>query len=119
MIITDELLQTIADRVKQVFYARKNYTPDNIEMYEDGSFLASKTFRLSYGGQEIESENITANDLNADLDELVLLRKAKEAKEEAEYNQRQKENKERYERQQKEKRHAEYNKLKKEFENGK
>lgn len=114
MEITEELLQTIYERVQQVFFAKTNQKPDNIEMFEDG-FSCSKSWQVSYGGTETISEYITAKDLTSDLDEMVKERKAKEEAERQEREKIQKENNARYERQQKAKREAEYIKLKKEF----
>lgn len=117
MEITDELLQTIRKRLKQVFFAKTNHKLDTIEMYEDGSFYCSYSYGISYGGTETVGEHITAKDLTADLDELVKIREAKEEIERQEQEKRQKENNARYEREQKAKRLADFERLKKEFGN--
>jgi hypothetical protein len=78
-------------------------------------FYCSKSWDISYGGTETVGEYITAEDLTADLDELIKIREAKEEVERQEQEKRQKENKERYQRAQKAKRLAEYEKLKREF----
>jgi hypothetical protein len=117
MEITDELLQTIYKRVEQVFFAKQNHKLDTVEMWDDGSFNCSYSYGISYGGTETVTEHITAADLTADLDELVKIREAKEEVEQQEQEKRQKENNARYKREQKAKRLADYNKLKKEFEN--
>jgi hypothetical protein len=115
MEITQELLQLIRERLEQVYFAKTNHKPDTIEMYDDGSFYCSETWNVSYGGTETRGEHITAEDLTSDLDEMVVIRKAKEEVERQEQEKIQKANNLRYEREQREKREAEYNKLKKEF----
>jgi len=116
MEITQELLITLRKRLEQVYFAKTNDHLDNITMLEDGSFDCSKTYSISYGGTEIISENITSEDLTADLDELVKIREAKEEIERKERDKRDKENNERYERERKAERLAKYKELKKEFE---
>jgi len=78
MEITNELLERIYERLEQVFFAKTKYKPDTVKMREGGIFYCSKTWTLSYGATEIEDLDITAADLNADLDEIVKDRKAKE-----------------------------------------
>jgi len=116
MEITEELLKTIRERLEQVYFAKTNSKPDTIEMYDDGSYYCSETWNVSYGGTETRGEHITAKDLTADLDEMVVIRKVKEEVEKQEQEKRQKANNLRYKREEKAKREAEYNKLKKEFE---
>ena len=120
MEITNDLLEKIYERLEQVFFAKTEYKPDTVQMYEGGSFYCSKSWDVSYGGTEIEGLLITASDLNADLnadlDELVKERKAKEEIDRLHNEKRQKENNARYEKEQKGKRLTEFNKLKKEFE---
>lgn len=116
MEISNELLEKIYERLEQVFFAKTNYKPDTVQMYEGGSFYCSKSWNVSYGGTETEGLHITAADLNTDLDELVKERKDKEEIDRLHNEKRQKENNARYEKEQKEKRLAEFNKLKKEFE---
>lgn len=116
MEITNELLEKIYERLEQVFFAKTKCKPDNVQMYEDGSFYCSKSWNVSYGGTETEGIHITADDLNSDLDELIKERKAKEEIDRLHNEKKQKENEARYKKEQKEKRKAEYLKLKKEFE---
>lgn len=116
MEITQELLQTLHNRLVQVFLAKTNNTPDNIEMYEDGSFYCSRSWNISYGGIETISEVISAEDLTADLDELVKIRKINEEKKRLEDEKIHKEINARYEAEQKANRRIQYEKLKKEFE---
>lgn len=116
MEITSELLKTIRERLEQVFLAKTGCELDDISMYEDGSFYCSKTWNVSYGGTETEGKHITAEDLTADLDDMIKVRKAEEEVKRQEDEKRQKANNDRRRRIEKEKRKAEYDKLKKEFE---
>ena len=116
MKITDELLKTLYERLEQVFFAKTEYKPDTVQMYESGSFYCSKSWNVSYGGIETEGLHITAADLNSDLDEFVKERKAKQEIDRLHNEKRQKENNARHEKEKKEKRLVEFNKLKKEFE---
>lgn len=115
MQITEELLRIIYERVEQVFIAKTGFKPDSIQMYDDG-FSVSRSWNISYGGVETESEYITCEELNSDLDELIKDRKAKEEIERLENEKRREEAKIRHERETKIKRENEYNKLKQEFE---
>jgi hypothetical protein len=115
MKITEELLKTIFERVEQVFIAKTGFKPDTIEMYDDG-FNVSRSWNISYGGVETESEYIRAEELNSDLDDIIKDRKEKEKIERLKNEKLREEAKKRHELEQKIKREIEYNKLKQEFE---
>ena len=77
MEITKELLQTIYDRTVQVSLAKFNDTPDQVCLYDDGSM--SLEFRTHCCGEtEYDYKDVTADELNSDLDQLILERKEKE-----------------------------------------
>lgn len=77
MEITKELLQTIYDRTVQVSLAKFNDTPDQIRLYEDGSI--SVVWDISCCGEtEYDYKDVTAEELNSDLDALIKERKEKE-----------------------------------------
>tara|TARA_R110000868_G_scaffold44082_1_gene147632 strand:+ start:1661 stop:2032 length:372 start_codon:yes stop_codon:yes gene_type:complete len=114
--ITSELLKSIRERLEQVFIAKTGTKLEVISMYEDGSFYCYKTWAVSYGGTEIEGKHIKAEDLSADLDDIIKVRKAEEEVKRQENEKRQKQNNDTRIRIEKEKRKAEYYKLKSEFE---
>jgi hypothetical protein len=115
MEITTKLLETIYNRVEQIYLAKTNSTPDSIELTSNGDFYCNESWSTSYGGIDYRSEIVTAEDLTTDLDELIKIRKDKEEVERQEQEKRQKENNERYKQEEKIKRFAEFEKLKKEF----
>jgi hypothetical protein len=116
MKITGEQLITIHDRVEQIFIAKTGYKPDSIELLSDGEFYCSRSWSVSYGGTEYESETINANDLTIDLDEHIQIRKTKEEEERIKREQKQREDRARYEEAKKAERKKQYETLKNEFE---
>lgn len=115
MKITEEQLITIHDRVVQVFIAKTGSKPDSIELLSDGEFYCSRSWGVSYGGTEYESETINADDLKMDLDEHIQIRKIKEEEERIKREKKQREDRARYEEAKKLERKKQYETLKKEF----
>jgi len=77
MEITKELLQTIYDRAIQVSLAKFDSTPNQIHLDDNGNI--NLVWDISCCGEtEYEYWNITADELNSDLDQLIIERKEKE-----------------------------------------
>lgn len=113
--ITDELLETIYERVRQVFYAKKGYNPDSVELYDNGVIYCSKSWNVSYGNVEVGDAYITAKDLNADLDEIIKAQKIKDELERQEQEAASKRREAEYRETKRKERLATYQSLAKEF----
>ena len=117
MEVTTEFLLTLRERVKQVFIAKTNEEDvDNITLDDNGTFTASITHQRSWGFEDCISEIVEAEDLTADLDKFVEVRKQKEKEEKEASQKREYERKKRQEEKDRLQRLAEYHKLKAEFE---
>ena len=116
MKITEEQLITIHNRVEQIFIAKTGYKPDSIELASDGEFYCHRSWSVSYGGTEYESETINAEDLTMDLDDHIRIRKAKEEEERIKREKKQQEDRARHEEVKKAERKKQYEALRKEFE---
>ncbi len=113
MEITEELLKTLYKRVEQVYLARRNFKPDDVEFHDDGIFYCHT---LDYDREHICQEYISASDLSADLDKIIEERiKQEEIERKANEEQRKKQAEYRAKKE-KDERMQKYLELKKEFE---
>ena len=115
MKITEEQLITIHNRVEQVFIAKTGYKPDSINLSSCGDFYCSRSWSISYGGTEYESETINADDLTINLDEHIRIRKEKEQEDRIKREKKQQEDRVRHEEVKKAERKRQYDALKSEF----
>jgi hypothetical protein len=115
MKITTELIKTIFDRTTQYALAKYNEEPYGIEIYDDGT-IEIQFDRSCCGSTDYDTHEISAEDLSADFDELIKVRKAeveKRREKEAEQRAKDKIAKEQRDLQQ---RKIQYLRLKREFE---
>ena len=90
MKVTTELIKTIFDRTTQYALAKYNEDPYGIEIYEDGT-IEIQFDRSCCGSTDYDTHEVSAEDLSADFDELIKIRKAElEKKREKEAEERRK-----------------------------
>jgi len=119
MIITEEILLTIYKKAEQVALAKHggNEKPHSIRLTVEGN-IEAECIHCRYGDWETETEYITADELNSDLDAIIEER-LKEENRAAEMRKKEREEMERREQvRQKEERRRQFEQLKKEFGNG-
>lgn len=116
MIITEEILRIIRDRVVQVCIAKYDVEPSRIMIGEDYGIECEHEYPVWGGGTDIDTYHLDVNDLSADLDVLIKERKEKQEQERIKEEARRIEEKRLQEERAKERRRVEYLKLKEEFE---
>jgi hypothetical protein len=116
MEITPEVLNQIYERAEQVFLAKTGHKPQSIKLDSDGKLHCYRSFSISYGGEETISRTLNAFDLTADLDQLIEKRKVHEAKKKEEQQIKNDKAKKIEDERKLRERKAQFEKLKKEFE---